>query len=101
MNLIGLLHNRPSTKQKGALMIIDWVAAKVQYFLPEQNAGIDEFNFDFALSPEIMGLLHAQNEDGMDTAVQIADDAEAEKQYQTDMIAITQFALDEYEMALA
>ena len=81
-------------------MIIDWVAAKVQYFLPEQNAGIDEFSFDFALSPEIMDLLHAQNEDGSDTTVREAD-AKAEQQDQTDMIAIMQFALDEYEMALA
>ena len=81
-------------------MIIDWVAAKMQYFLPEQNAGIDEFSFDFALSPEMMGLLHAQNEDGTDTAAQEAD-AEAGQQDQTDMIAIMQFALDEHELALA
>jgi hypothetical protein len=80
-------------------MIINWVTAKAQQFLPEQDAGLDEFNvsFDFALSPEIMDLLYAQNDECMAAeaiteANQPAEDADA--------TAITQFELDEHELAL-
>ncbi|MFI3154577.1 MAG: hypothetical protein QX199_00325 [Methylococcaceae bacterium] len=71
-------------------MIIDWVAAKAQQFLPVQDAGLDELSvsFDFALSSEIMGLLYAQNEPDQQT--EVADDA-----------TITRTALDEHELALA
>ena len=67
-------------------MIINWIAAKVQQFLPEQESGLDEFNasFDFALSAEIVDLLYAQN-----ATVQQAE------------AVMTQFALDEHELALA
>ena len=92
-------------------MIINWVTTKAQQFLPEQDAGLDELNvsFDFALSPEIMDLLYAQNDDCMDAGgraptvglgdagavagmQQLAEDADA--------TAITQFELDEHELAL-
>jgi hypothetical protein len=77
-------------------MIINWVTAKAQQFLPGQDAELDELNvsFDFALSPEIMDLLYAQNDDCMDAAV-----AEA-GQPAEDAAAITQFGLDEHELAL-
>jgi hypothetical protein len=90
-------HNRPDlNKRKGIAMIINWVTAKARQFLPGQDAGLDELNvsFDFALSPEIMDLLYAQNDDCMDAAV-----AEA-GQPAEDAAAITQFELDEHELAL-
>lgn len=74
-------------------MIINWVAAKAQQFLPEQDAGLDELNvsFDFALSPEIMELLYAQDEACTDAGQQ----AEAEN-----ATFIRHVDLDEYELAL-
>ena len=71
-------------------MIIDWVTAKAQQFLPVQDAGLDELSvsFDFALSSEIMGLLYAQN--APDQQTEVAGDA-----------TITRTALDEHELALA
>jgi hypothetical protein len=81
-------------------MIIDWVTTKAQQFLPEQDAGLDELNvsFDFALSPEIMDLLYAQNDDCMDAGAVAEADQPTEDLNTT---AITQFELDEYELALA
>jgi hypothetical protein len=84
-------------------MIIEWMAGKARLFLPEQD---EEFNvgFDFALSPEIMRLLYAQNDDCMATelkgAVQtIAEPAQQETEDRDAFIA--QFELDEHELALA
>lgn len=91
-------------------MIINWVATKAQQFLPVQDAGLDELNlsFDFALSPEIMNLLYAQNDAGMDAgdrAPTVGDSrAVAEEGQQAEDVnptAIVQFALDEHELALA
>ena len=81
-------------------MIIDWVTTKAQQFLPEQDAGLDELNvsFDFALSPEIMDLLYAQNDDCMDAGAVAEADQPTEDLNTT---AITHFELDEYELALA
>ncbi len=113
-------------------MIINWVTTKARQFLPVQDAGFDEFNvsFDFALSPEIMNLLFAQNDDCTDAGA-IADDcmdaggttpwmgeveqrmeqlpramqgAIAETGRQAENInptAIVQFAVDKHELALA
>lgn len=69
-------------------MIINWLAAKAQQFLPVQDAELDELSvsFDFALSAEIMGLLYAKNAESL------------QDEYTT---VITQFALDEHELALA
>lgn len=110
------------TKQKGALMIINWVAAKAQQFLPVQDVDPDELsvNFDFALSAEMLGLLHAQNDDGMDTggttprtreveshleqqstAAQGTVAEEDRQDQQTNAIIITRVTLDEHELALA
>jgi hypothetical protein len=74
-------------------MIIDWVTAKAQQFLPEQDAGLDELNvsLDFALSPEIMELLYAQDEACTDAGQQ--DEAE-------NATVIRHVGLDEYELAL-
>jgi glycerol-3-phosphate responsive antiterminator len=71
-------------------MIINWVAAKAQLFLPVQDAGLDELsiNFDFALSAEIMGFLHTKNA--------VSQQAEADN-----TAVITRFILDEHELALA
>jgi hypothetical protein len=74
-------------------MIINWVTAKAQQFLPEQDAGLDELNvsFDFALSPEIMELLYAQNEAC----------ADADQQAEADTATVIKHVnLDEYELAL-
>lgn len=93
-------HNRPDlNKRKGIAMIINWVTAKARQFLPGQDAGLDELNvsFDFALSPEIMDLLYAQNDDCMDASVAEADQPPAKD---ADAAAITQFELDEHELAL-
>lgn len=70
-------------------MIINWVTAKAQQFLQVQDAGFDELgiSFDFALSTEIMDLLYAQNA--------------ANQQAEAATTAMTQFALDEHELALA
>ncbi len=92
-------------------MIINWVAAKAQQFLPVQDTGLDEFNssFDFALSPEIMNLLYAQNDD-LDAGATTPRMGEVEQrreqlftagQQAEDVIAIAQLALDEHELALA
>ena len=72
-------------------MIINWIAAKAQLFLPAQDAGLDELsiNFDFALSAEIIDLLYAKN-----AVSQQTEEA-------TNTAAITRFALDEHELALA
>jgi hypothetical protein len=74
-------------------MIINWVTAKAQQFLPEQDAGLDELNvsFDFALSPEIMELLYAQNEACADAGQQAEADTAT---------VIRHVNLDEYELAL-
>jgi len=85
-------------------MIINWMASKTQLFLPEQD---DEFylGLDFALSPEIMGLLYAQNDDCTDaeekgvTQHAIAEPVQQETEYADAFIA--QFELDEHELALA
>ena len=71
-------------------MIIDWVTAKAQQFLPVQDAGLDELSvsFDFALSAEIMALLYARNE--LDQQAETAN-----------AVMITRCALDEHELALA
>ncbi|TAN71036.1 MAG: hypothetical protein EPN17_02465 [Methylobacter sp.] len=71
-------------------MIINWLAAKAQQFLPEQDDGLDELSvsFDFALSAEIIAVLYAQNE--LDQQAKAADAS-----------TMTQFALDEHELALA
>ncbi|MDP1664804.1 MAG: hypothetical protein Q8L79_06710 [Methylobacter sp.] len=103
-------------------MIIKWMTTKARQFLPLQDAGFDELNvsFDFALSPEIMNWLFAQNDDctdagGRATHGAVADDctdaggramhgaiAETGRQAEdANATAITQFALDEYELALA
>ena len=70
-------------------MIINWLAAVAQQFLPVEDAGLDEhelsISFDFALSGEFMDLLYAKN-----AACQQAETA-----------TIPQFALDEHELALA
>lgn len=68
-------------------MIINWLATKAQQFLPVQDAGPDELSvsFDFALSSEIIALMHAQNESTQ----------------QADAATVTQCALDEHELALA
>jgi hypothetical protein len=98
-------------------MIFDWVAAKAQHFLPAQNIGLDELSvsFDFALSPEIMGLLHAQN-DGLEaggtgeegsplgqrsTATHGAVAEAGQQDQAANMATLTQLALDEHELALA
>ncbi|WP_333873967.1 hypothetical protein [Methylobacter sp.] len=82
-------------------MIINWVATKAQLFLPEQD---DELNvgFDFALSPEIMNLLYAQNDRSMDAGDREAI-AETGQQEAEDANAtfVTRFVLDEHELALA
>jgi hypothetical protein len=74
-------------------MIINWVTSKAQQFLPEQDAELDELNvsFDFALSPEIMELLYAQNEACTDTSQQTEADS---------VTVIRHVGLDEYELAL-
>ncbi len=79
-------------------MIINWMATRVQQFLAVQDAGLDELNisFDFALSPEIMNLLYEKNDGCMDAEAVVEADQQAE-----DAAAITQFALDEHELALA
>lgn len=98
-------------------MIIDWVAAKAQHFLPAQNTGLDELSvsFDFALSPEIMGLLYAQNDDvdaggttprmgRVESRLEqrsIATQEAVAEAGQEDQAAITRFTLDEHELALA
>lgn len=110
-------------------MIINWVATKAQQFLAVQDAGLDELNgsFDFALSPEIMNLLYAQNAGSIEgrsgsttprigevesrleqraRAPKVGDaaGAVAEAGQQAEDVtatAITQFALDEHELALA
>ena len=93
------------TRQKGTLMIINWVATKTQRFLPIQNAEPDELsvNFDFALSAEIMDLLYAQNDGCLDagraTQRAVAEDSQQIKE--ADAIAIIRCALDEHELALA
>ncbi len=70
-------------------MIINWLAAKAQQFLPVQDAAVDELSvsFDFALSAEIAGLLYAQNQGW---PIEAVDDN-----------AISEIALDEHELALA
>lgn len=70
-------------------MIINWLTAKAQQFLPTDDAELDELSstFDFALSDEIMGLLYAHNQQS--------------PQAETAESAITRFALDEHELALA
>lgn len=118
INLTELLHNQHLTKQKGVLMIIDWVAAKVQYFLPGQNAGLDELStfFDFALSPEMTDLLYAQNDGRMDAKgtrpwlegieskldqrSMATQEAVAEEEQADQPANIPPFSLDEYEQAL-
>jgi hypothetical protein len=88
------LHNCPDfNEEKGISMIINWVTTKAQQFLPEQNAGLDELNvsFDFALSPEMMELLYAQDEACSDAGQQ--DEAES-------ATVIKLVDLDEYELAL-
>lgn len=91
-------------------MIINWVATKAQRFLAVQDAGLDEPNvgFDFALSPEMMNLLYAQNDacmDAGDRTPTLGDSgAVAEAGQQTEDLnaaTITQFVLDEHELALA
>lgn len=74
-------------------MIINWLTTQAQQFLAAKNVELDELNvgFDFALSPEMMNLLHAQNDERM---------AETNRQTE-DVATVTQFALDEYELALA
>lgn len=85
-------------------MIIDWVAVKMQHFLPVQNAGLDELSvsFDFALSPEMMDLLHALNDDlyagGRVTQGAVAEAGQQDQA--ANMITIMQLALDEHELAL-
>lgn len=107
-------------------MIINWVAAKAQQFLPVQDAEIDELSvdFDFALSAEIMDLLYlyGQSNDGME-AGEVADDcmnaesgiafgvesesseeAVADENQQVEAVEVAVmsiFALDEHELALA
>lgn len=107
-------------------MIINWVAAKAQQFLPVHDTGLDELsvNFDFALSAEIMELLYlyGQSNGGMDAGA-VADDcinaesgiasgtstessegivAGARQQVEAAEAApLSRFALDEHELALA
>ncbi len=73
-------------------MIINWLAAKAQQFLPVQDAGLDEhelsISFDFAMSAEIMDLLYAK-------------DAASQQAKAAHLAATTRFALDEHELALA
>lgn len=73
-------------------MIINWLTTKAQQFSTAQNVELDELNvgFDFALSPEIMNLLYVQNDQCM-----------TETDRQTEDVTVTQFALDEHELALA
>lgn len=44
-------------------MITNWIAEKTQPFLPISADELDELtvSFDFALSPEMMAMLYAQN----------------------------------------
>ncbi len=81
-------------------MIINWVATKAQQFLAENDADFDELNinFDFALSPEIISLLYAQNDSNLNTGDR-AQHEEADQQ--TEEINTPAFALDEHELALA
>ena len=91
LNLTVKRHNQPDfNEKKGISMIINWVATKAQQFLTKQD---DELNasFDFALSPEMMDLLYAQNDNCMDAGQQSEAD---------NVIAIRQVELDEYELAL-
>ncbi|MGZ5576962.1 MAG: hypothetical protein ACXWEV_08770 [Methylobacter sp.] len=110
-------------------MIINWVTTKAQQFLPGQDAGLDELNvsFDFALSPEIMDLLYAQNDGCMaatapgslaafppsmevrsggsvPTVGALGDAgavAEADQSAEdAEAAAVIRFELDEYELAL-
>jgi hypothetical protein len=69
-------------------MIMNWAVEKVQWFLPAQEVGLDELNFDFALSAEVMDLLCANN--GADQQDEAANEASKMR-----------VALDEYELALA
>lgn len=85
-------------------MIINWLAAKAQQFLPAQDAGLDELSvsFDFALSAEIMDLLSVQNDDCMDAGGRATQGAVAEAGQQPEAAtAIKRFILDEHEQALA
>jgi hypothetical protein len=101
-------------------MIINWVAAKTQQFLPVHDAEPDELsvNFDFALSAEMLGLLHAQNDDCMDAGGttprmrELASRMEQQSRASQEAIAdagdqaanattATRFTLDEHELALA
>ncbi|MGZ5007068.1 MAG: hypothetical protein ACXWFI_04310 [Methylobacter sp.] len=85
-------------------MIIDWMAGKAQLFLPEQD---DEFylGLDFALSPEIMNLLHAQNSDSLaaeqEGAQQQAFAEPVQQETEDADTFIAQLELDEHELALA
>jgi len=78
-------------------MIINWLVSKAQQFLAVSDTEFDELNvsFDFALSPEIMSLLYAQNDDCMEEA---KTDQQSED---LNPIVIRQFGLDEHELALA
>lgn len=66
-------------------MIINWLAAVAQLFLPVDDAELDEhelsISFDFALNTEIIDLLYAKNTANTTTTIP--------------------FALDEHELALA
>lgn len=81
-------------------MIINWVATKAQQFLAVKDADFDELNinFDFALSPEIISLLYAQNDDNLNVEGR-ATDEEADQQIEE--IEAPAFTLDEHELALA
>jgi hypothetical protein len=74
-------------------MIINWLTTQAQQFLAARNVELDELNvgFDFALSPEMMNLLYAQNDERMTETNQPTED----------VTTVTQFALDEHELALA
>ena len=95
-------------------MIINWVATKAQQFLPVPDPGLDELsvNFDFPLSAEIMDLLYAQNDECMDAGGRIASGtatesnegavAGASQQVEAaEVVVMSEFALDEHELALA
>jgi len=83
-------------------MIINWLVSKVQQFLAASDTEFDElnFSFDFALSPEIMSLLYAQNDECMDAGDEAMQEAD-QKAEDASLTVTTQFALDEHELALA
>jgi len=81
-------------------MIINWIATKAQQFSAVKDAAPDELNvnFDFALSPEIISLLYAQNDDSLNAGSGAPHEEADQRLEQANTLA---FTLDEHELALA